>query len=66
MYSLIIKKNKWILAKKVQSTQDTIKKVNKTNGPSEDALIPLEREKKAIMGWKNLGEKGDMEGKRGT
>ena len=41
-------------------------------GPSEDASIPLGREKKAIMGvgsgreeGRDLGGKGDMDGKRG-
>jgi hypothetical protein len=28
-----------------------LKKVNKPKGPSEDASIPLWREKKAIMEW---------------
>jgi hypothetical protein len=33
---------------RIQSTE--LKKVNKPKGPSEDAIIPLGREKKAIMG----------------
>jgi hypothetical protein len=47
--------NKWILAKKVQNTLDTIlrtQEVNKLRGPSEDDSIPLGREKEAIMGGK--------------
>ena len=44
---------KWILAKKyitprIQSTK--LKKVSKQKGPSEDASIPLGREKKATKG----------------
>jgi hypothetical protein len=63
--------NKWILAKKkkrkkkyripkIQSTE--LKKVNKLKCPSEDASVPLGREKKAITsggGGRDLGEKVD-------
>jgi hypothetical protein len=58
---------------RIQSTK--LKKVNKQKGPSEDASIPLEREKKKIMGgrgregpgWKTRwdGEKGNVIGYRG-
>lgn len=43
--------------------------VNKLKGPSEDALIPLGREKEAIKGSKeerNMGWRGEREWKRGT
>jgi hypothetical protein len=46
--------NKWILVKKkkkVQNTQDTVHKtqeVQHAKCPSEDALVPLGRKKKAI------------------
>jgi hypothetical protein len=43
--------NKWILEKKdrISKIQPTeLKKVNKLKGPSEDAPVPLGREKKAI------------------
>jgi hypothetical protein len=46
------------LVKKVQNTQDTIKKVNKLKGQSEDASIPLGREKKAMGGWGGEVRKG--------
>ena len=58
---------KWILTKKyrilrIQSTE--LKKVNKPKGPSEDASIPLGREKKHSQeGWK--GGPGWERGKRG-
>ena len=48
--------NKWILTKTIKKyriprTQFTeCKKFNKLKGPIEDALIPLEREKKQITG----------------
>jgi hypothetical protein len=52
--------NKWILAKKkfrIPRTQPTgLKKINKLKVPSEDALIPLEREKKMVM--RNRGREG--------
>ena len=64
--------NKWTLVKKyriprIQSTE--LKKVKNQKGPSEDASIPLGREKKTIRGgrgrerprWKrgNRGENGN-------
>ena len=60
--------NKWILAKnkkkyripKIQSTE--LKKVNKLKSPSEDASVPLKREKKATTreeGRRDLRGKGD-------
>ena len=45
---------------KIQSTE--LKKVNKLKGPSEDASVPLGREKKAITsgeGGRDLGGKVD-------
>jgi hypothetical protein len=44
--------------KKVQNTQDTVaelKKVSKLKCPSEDASVPLGREKKAITSRKGGG-----------
>ena len=41
------------ISNKKKNTQDTIhrtQKVNKLKGPSEDASVPLGREKKAITG----------------
>ena len=53
---------------KIQSTE--LKKVNKLKCPSEDASVPLGREKKAITsgeGGRDLGGKVDGEGEmRGT
>jgi hypothetical protein len=49
MYSLINRyKPKKYRILRIQSTE--LKKVNKAKGPGEDVLIPLGREKKAIMG----------------
>ena len=48
---------------RIQSTK--LKKVNKEKGSSEDASIPLGREKKG-GGAKNLGEIEELEEKRGT
>jgi hypothetical protein len=43
---------------KIQSTE--LKKLNKLKGSSEDASVPLGREKKAITrGRRDLGWKGD-------
>jgi hypothetical protein len=48
--------------------EDVLKKVNKLKCPSEDASVPLGREKKAITSWeggKDLGGKVDRgEGQR--
>ena len=52
---------------RIQSTE--LKKVSKLKGPSEDASVPLRKEKKAITrgeGGRNLGGEGDRERKRGT
>jgi hypothetical protein len=52
---------------RIKSTE--LKMVNKLKGPSEDALIPLGREKEAIKGSKeerNMGWRGEREWKRGT
>ena len=49
------------------SNPQNAKKFNKPKSPSEDASIPLGREKKVITegeGGRNLGGKGDREGKR--
>ena len=46
---------------KIQLTE--LKKVNKPMGPSEDASIPLGREKKAITGWGGAEEQRYMSGK---
>jgi hypothetical protein len=47
-----------------------LKKLNKLRGPSEDASIPLGREKKSNHkegeGERYLGGKGNREGKNGT
>jgi hypothetical protein len=54
-----------IIKKKIQNTQHTVprtKKVNKLKGTSEDASVPLGREKEAITsgeGGRVLGGKGD-------
>jgi hypothetical protein len=56
MYSLIKKYR----IPKIQSTE--LKKFNKLKCPSEDASVPLGREKKAITGWEegmDLGGKMD-------
>ena len=61
------KKKKKYRIPKIQSTE--LKKVNKLKCPSEDASVPLGREKKAVMGeegGRDLSGKGDREGKRGT
>jgi hypothetical protein len=47
---------------KIQSTE--LKKVNKQKGPSEEASVPLGREKKAIT--RDEGGKGDVGAKRRT
>ena len=54
---------------RIQSTE--LKKANKPKGPwCDDASIPLGKEKKAIKGVgkgdRDLGWKGEREGKRGT
>jgi hypothetical protein len=49
---------------RIQSTE--LKKVNKQKGPSEDASIPLEREKKTITGGRDLGGRGEGKGKKRT
>jgi hypothetical protein len=54
---------------KIQSTK--LKKFNKLNGPSEDASIPLEREKKAFTsGERRRDLRGKVDrgkwGRRGT
>jgi hypothetical protein len=43
------KKKKKYRIPKIQSTE--LKKVNKLKGPSEEASVPLGREKKAITSW---------------
>ena len=53
----ISKKKKKYRIPKIQSTE--LKKVNKLKCPSEDASVPLGREKKAITS----GEGGTWEGK---
>jgi hypothetical protein len=62
MYSLIsgyyLKKYK---IPRIQSTE--LKKVNKLNGPSEDASIPLGREKKIITGRWRGRKRGTWVGK---
>ena len=53
-----IRKKKKSRMPRKQATE--LKKVNKLKGPSEDALIPLEREKKAITSGeagRDLGRK---------
>ena len=55
----ISKKKKKYRIPKIQSTE--LKKVNKLKCPSEDASVPLGREKKAITSG---GEGGTWEGKR--
>ena len=61
-----VRKKKYRIPK-IQSTE--LKKTNKLKGPSEDASVPLGREKKAITsgkGGRDLDEK-EMEGaERGT
>jgi hypothetical protein len=54
---------------KIQPTE--LKKVNKLKCPSEDTLVPLGREKKAITsgegereGWREGGMEGRREGRR--
>ena len=47
----------------VQSTE--LKKVNKPKGPSEDASIPLGREKKTIRGGKGESNLGGRRGVKG-
>ena len=58
-----------MLCPKIQSTE--LKKVSKLKCPSEDASVPLGREKKAITRgerWRNLGGKVDRcgVGRKGT
>ena len=56
-----VRKKKYRIPK-IQSTE--LKKVNKLKGPSEDASVPLGREKKAITSGergKELGGKVDWE-----
>ena len=60
------KKKKKYRIPKIQSTE--LKKVNKLKCPSEDASVPLGREKKAITsgeGGRDLGGKVDGGGQRG-
>ena len=47
---------------KIQSTE--LKKVNKQKGPSEEASVPLGREKKAIT--REEGGRGEVGAKRRT
>jgi hypothetical protein len=60
---MVCTQNKWILPiyiyiythriHRIQSIE--LKKINKPKGPSEDASIPLGREKKAIKGGRREG-----------
>ena len=60
------KKKKKYRMPKIQSTES--KEINKLKGPSEDALVPLGREKKVITsgeGGRDLGGKVDGSGQIG-
>ena len=64
MYSLISGYEQQQQKYRIQFTG--LKKVNKLKGPSEDASVPLRREKKAITrgeGGRDLGGKWDGEGR---